>query len=346
MIMKKNFWILVSVLVALALGFASCGSGDDEVGGNPETVDNGDKGEESFVPNGHGTAVINGETFELIMAEVWHKVPWGGAPGVYIISLWTPSEVVDGEQWYSSPMDVIIADDHLNNTYDLTEDMNTMDGKRESSVGIDGWAYAAGGSYYKSGSIRVTLDAATRTLTIDTQGVVYNEWEDKEVTFSCTFTGTVNIYTENLAKEPDVPFGDGGFTGTGTVKIDGVSQSIGSPVNVYYQEGPTGKYSINFYTETMEWLASIDIPQTFVGDTFQLTDNLTANDSEHTYISLGSRMYDPYEKDFKSGTIFVSIDHDGNLKVVAKGVANNGWDPDDEDVPFEISFTGKGTVGK
>ena len=99
-------------------------------------------------------------------------------------------EIIDGEQWYSSPIHIILADDHLNATYDLTKNLNSHDGKNETEIGIDGYAYQAGQSYFKNGTILVFIDSAGN-LTVDIEGVgnMKEDPSDSDKTIELHYTG-------------------------------------------------------------------------------------------------------------------------------------------------------------
>lgn len=341
--MKKNILILAAMLIALAMSFASCGSSDDDVNNGGSTPDDTPSKFE-----GSGTLVMGGKTYEVAYCEITHHISWGGAPGTFIIFPMVP-EVVGGEQWYSSPIHIILADDHLNATYDLTKNLNSYDGKIETEIGIDGYAYEAGTSYFKSGTILVKLDEAAGTVTIETQGVVKSKEENKDIEFSLTFTGQGNVFNYYLAKEPDVPFGNGEFNGTCSLKLDGIELDMSNKATVSYMWGRTGEYTIYFYENPDYMISEVHIPLDHVGATYNLTKDLSGPYKESTSISFQQPDYVYYDTaygDFKSGTILVSIDPAGNLTVDIEGVGNMKEDPSDSDKTIELHYTGKGTVRK
>lgn len=345
--MKKNFWKMAAVLVALAVGFASCGSSDDDVINNSGDNPGGNTEEEIELGDavGTGTLVIDGKTYDITHGWMDYELPWGEEIGRYCISM-CQSEMFEGKEWWTSVFDIYVAADHINGTFDWTKDLTSKDGKQGTYMCYDGYAYDSGQDF-KSGTLCVMLNEAAGTFTIETSGVVHNSSEGKDITFSLTFTGKVNIrknYGKKPAPDPEVPFGDGWFTGTGTYKLNGVTTNL-DEANVSYVSGPTGEYEIGFYPGG-SWLSSIDIPLNHVGVTCNLTDALKGTDGEITGLVLNDRYYYPSEGDFKSGTLYVAIDKDGNLTVTAKGVANSSWDEEDSDLSFEINYTGKGTVDK
>ena len=350
--MKKYFWMMAVVLMAMAATLASCGGSDDDpvpAGPGSDTPDGGGGGSDSGLKPGEtigsGTFVVDGTTYTITEVTVSQTLPWGETSetsGWYDI-------FITGELESGPPMDFMItlAGDHINGTYNLTDNLNSSDGSYYTALFINGTDYYTDSPDFKSGTICVTLDASGN-LSIETQGVanLNDSYEptDPDVSFSLNYKGQTNLKRIYYAEPPHVPYGDGVFTGTSLLICNGVPQSVQS-VTVTYYPGELGSYDVDFNL-TGEIFFRISIPLDHLGATYNLTDDLTGAHNTWTDIQYDGMVYYTDEGDFKSGTVNVSLDAAGNLSVYTKGVANDTDDDADADFNFETSFTGKGTVMK
>ena len=334
--MKKNFWKMAVVLMAMAAGLASCGGSDDD-GVGP----GGDSGLEPGQAVGSGTFTVDGTTYTISEVYVHHIIPWGDTYGYYEFTL-------TGEIDSNPMMDFYfeIPGEYLNATHNLTDKM--VSSMYSTSIFINGMSYLTNMEDFKNGTICVLLDNAGN-LTIETQGVAnindMSDPSDPDVSFSLYFTGKANVENTYYAEPPHVPYGDGIFTGTSLVIINGVPQTV-DEVSVGYDPGVVGAYVIRFAINSYMNELTVRIPLDHLGNTYNLTDDLTGAGGTWAYIVIDGYYYYTDEGDFKSGTIKVSMDGEGNLNLFTKGVANDTYDDTDDDVNFEASFTGKGAVFK
>ena len=111
-----------------------------------------------------------------------------------------------------------------------------------------------------------------------------------------------------------------------------------------YTPGPVGEYEIDFNYH-YETVFILNIPLDHVGGTYNLKDDLTGSDGKtELYMLVNDLYYYNKEGDFKSGTLNVNLDKDGNLSIDIHGVANSASDDSDSDQKFDITFSGNGKV--
>ena len=109
--MKKYFWMMAVVLMAMAATLASCGGSDDDpvpAGPGSDTPDGGGGGSDSGLKPGEtigsGTFVVDGTTYTITEVTVSQTLPWGETSetsGWYDI-------FITGELESGPPMDFMI----------------------------------------------------------------------------------------------------------------------------------------------------------------------------------------------------------------------------------------------
>ena len=333
--MKKHFWMMAVVLMAMAATLASCSGKDGD--------SNGNGGEEDAPANvGTGAITIDGQTLNVFNSAVGYSLKWGATYGEYSVTLWA-NDPETGDELSAA---IYFSEAYLNDTYSLTEDWTEDDVTMR--VILNGESYWTDSHDFKEGSMKVTLDK-DGNMTVAVQGVANHAdiIDDDDVHFSFSYAGQVHVAKEfgkEPAPKPDVPWGDGRFTGNPlSFTLNGSTRPF-EEVLVSYTPGPVGEYEIDFNYH-YETVFILNIPLDHVGGTYNLKDDLTGSDGKtELYMLVNDLYYYNKEGDFKSGTLNVNLDKDGNLSIDIHGVANSASDDSDSDQKFDITFSGNGKV--